>query len=42
MDTLGIAGVDRMPGGGVIIILIGVITAGVMAPIGITPGTIAN
>ena len=38
MDTLGIAGMDQMLGGGVIIILTGVITDGVMAPIGITPG----
>jgi hypothetical protein len=41
-DILGIAGVDRMPGGGVIIILIGAITAGAMARTGTTPGTIAN
>jgi hypothetical protein len=38
MDTLGIAGVDRMLGGGAIIILTGAITGGAMAPIGTTPG----
>ena len=38
MDTLGIAGVDRMPGGGAIIILTGDIMGGAMAPIGTTPG----
>jgi hypothetical protein len=42
MDTLGIAGVDRMPGGGVIIILTGAITDGAMAPTGITPTGIAD
>jgi hypothetical protein len=42
MDTLGIAGVDRMPGGGVIIILTGVITAGAMAPTGIMTTGIAD
>jgi hypothetical protein len=42
MDTLGIAGVDRMPGGGVIIIPTGAIMGGAMAPIGTTTTGIAD
>jgi hypothetical protein len=42
MDTLGIAGVDRMRGGGVITILIGAITAGAMGPTGTMPIGIAD
>ena len=42
MDTLGIAGVGRMPGGGVITILIGAITGGAMAPTGTMTTGIAD